>query len=108
VTTAQNALSVTIDGAPDLPNEPLKALYRLTGRSTVELRRSILAGEPVYTAALFGNDHIDVVPRLEKTIDYLTGLGLPFTVHEWVDGESEEIPLETMREIIDVADDEVR
>lgn len=108
MTDTQNALSLTLEGTPDLPSEPLKALYRLTGRSTVELRRSILAGEPVYAAALFGADHIQVVPRLEKVVDYLTGLGLPFVVHEWVDGEREEIPVETMREIIDVADDEVR
>jgi hypothetical protein len=105
VTAPHNALSLTIEGTPDLPSEPLQALYRLTGRSTVELRRSILAGEPVYTAALFGNDHIEVVPRLEKTAEYLQGLGLLFTVHEWADGEREEISLETMREIVAAGDD---
>lgn len=100
MTTADNALSLTIDGAPDLPAEVLKALYRVTGRSSVELRRSILAGRPVYTAALFGDDHLAVVPRLERVADYLQSVGLPFTVHEQVDGRSDEITLETMREIV--------
>lgn len=101
-----NALSVTIDGTPDLPAEALKAFYRVTGRSTVELRRSIAAGEPVYTAALFGNDHIEVVPRLEKTIALLEQLGLPFVVHELIDGDRDEIDVETMRSILDAADGE--
>lgn len=104
MTAPRNALSLTLEGTPDLPSVPLKALYRVTGRSTVELRRSILAGEPIYTAALFGNDHIEVVPRLERTVEYLLGVGLPFVVHEWVDGEREEIPLETMQAILGEAD----
>lgn len=99
----QNALSLTITGTPDFPGEVLKALYRLTGRSTVELRRAIQAGEPVYRAALFGTEHLDVVPRLEKTVDYLVGLGVPFTIDEWIDGERDEISVETMREIIESA-----
>ena len=104
MTTPDNALSLTIDGTPDFGSEVLKSLYRLTGRSTVELRRSIQAGEPVYTAALFGNDHIHVVPRLEKTADFLEGLGVPFSVHEWADGERQQISTATMREIIGSAD----
>lgn len=99
----QNALSLTIVGTPDFGSEILKSLYRLTGRSTVELRRAIRDSEPVYTAALFGNDHIHVVPRLEKALDYLQGLGVPFAVHEWVDGERDEISIEVMREIIEAA-----
>jgi len=106
VTLPENALSLTISGMPDFGSEVLKSLYRLTGRSTVELRRAIRAGKPVYTAALFGNDHIEVVPRLEKTADYLDGLGVPFTVHEWVDGEQDEITVQAMREIIETAEGE--
>ena len=96
-----NALSVTLNDTPDLPSAVLQALYRITGRSSGELRRSILAHEPVYTAALFGNDHIDVVPRLEKTIAYLDELGLPLTLHEWVDGERDEVSRETLRGILE-------
>lgn len=102
----ENALSLTLVGTPDLSGEVLKSLYRLTQRSTVELRRAIRAGEPVYTAALFGNEHIDVVPRLEKTVDYLDGLGVAFTIHEWTDGRRDEISVEVMREILEAADGE--
>lgn len=98
-----NAISLTLDGTPDLPSAILQALYRITGRSTVELRRSIQSQEPLFTAALFGNDHIDVVPRLEKAIDYLTDLGLPFTLHERVDGDSDELDLATLRAILEGA-----
>ena len=108
MTTPDNALSLTIIGTPDFGSEVLKALYRITGRSTVELRRAIRGGEPVYTAALFGNDHIQVVPRLEKTVELLERLGVPFTVHEWVDGEREQISIEVMRQIIESAEGEYR
>lgn len=101
---AQNALSVTISGTPDFGSEVLKALYRITGRSTVELREAIRSGEPVYTAELFGTDHIHVVPRLENTVAYLQSLGVPFVVHEWADGERDAIPLDVMRQIIEAAD----
>lgn len=100
MTAPSNALSITIDGTPDFPSAVLMSLYRITGRSSVELRRAITAGEPVYSAALFGNDHIDVAPRLEKTASLLEELGVPFTVHEWVDGERDEIPVAVMREIL--------
>lgn len=103
-TEPRNAISLIIDGTPDFGREVLTALYRITGRSTVELRRAILAGEPVYVAALFGNDHLEVVPRLEKTIDYLDGLGIEYTVHEWVDDERDEISVQVMREILEAAD----
>jgi len=101
VNIPQNSLSLTLVGTPDFGSDVLQSLYRLTGRSTVELRRAIRDGQPVYTAALFGSEHIRVVPRLEKTVDYLQGLGVPFTVHEWADGERDEISLEVMREIIE-------
>lgn len=100
----ENAISLTIVDPPDFGSDVLRSLYRLTGRSTVELRRALQSGEPVYTAALFGNDHIDVVPRLEKTVDYLDRLGVAFTLHEWVDGERDEISAETMRAIIETSD----
>ncbi|MEV8273371.1 hypothetical protein [Microbacterium sp. NPDC077184] len=101
-----NAIDLTLDGTPDFPSVVLQALYRITRRSTPELRRAIRAGEPIFTAPLFGNDHIEVVPRLEKTVDYLDGLGIPFTLHEWVDGTREEITVPLMREIIEAADGE--
>jgi len=100
MTTPDNALSLTIVGTPDFGSDVLKPLYRITGRSAVELRDAIRGGEPVYTAALFGNDHLQVVPRLEKTAAYLEGIGVAFTVHEWADGEREEISIEVMRQII--------
>lgn len=108
MTAPENALSLTVAGTPDFPSEVLKALYRITGRSTIELRGSIRAAEPVYTAALFGNDHIDVVPRLEKTASYLDEIGVAFVVHEWADGAREEISRAVMREIIEAADGESR
>ncbi|MDQ7879001.1 hypothetical protein Q9R08_13505 [Microbacterium sp. QXD-8] len=108
MTAPDNALSLTIAGTPDFGSEVLKSLYRITGRSSVELRRAIRDGEPLYTAALFGTDHIQVVPRLEKTADYLSRLGVPFTVHEWVNGEPEEISVEVMRQIIGSAGGDYR
>jgi len=95
-----DALSLTLVERPDLPSAVLQALYRITGRSSVELRRAIAAGEPVYTAGLFGHDHIEVVPRLEKTASFLTEHGLAFTISEWVDGAAEAITPETMRAIL--------
>lgn len=104
MTAPHNALSLTIAGTPDFGSVVLQSLYRITRRSTPELRRAIRSGEPVYTATLFGNDHIEVVPRLEKTASYLDDLGVPYVVHEWVDGEREEISIEVMREIIESGD----
>ena len=101
-----DAISIEITGRPDFPSAILQALYRITGRSTVELRRSILNGEPVYTATLFGPAHIDVVPRLEKTIAYLTELGQPFTLHEDADGGRTEISLSTLREMLEPPSDD--
>ncbi|WP_298945069.1 hypothetical protein [uncultured Microbacterium sp.] len=98
---ADTAISLTLDGTPDLPSTVLQSLYRITGRSTVELRRSVQRREPLFSATLFGIDHIDAVPRLEKTVAHLTDIGLPFTVQEHVDGSPEEISLETLREILE-------
>jgi hypothetical protein len=99
---SDTAISVTLDGTPDLPSAPLQALYRITGRSTVELRGAIRGGKPVYTASLFGAEHITVAPRLEKTIAYLTDVGLPFVLTETVDGEDAPIDLATLSEILEV------
>lgn len=98
---SDTAISVTLDGSPDLPSAPLQALYRITGRSTVELREAIRRGRPVYTASLFGPAHITVVPRLEKTIAYLTEAGLPFALTESADGEDAPIDLATLHEILE-------
>ncbi len=100
MTSFDNSLSVTLSGVSDLPADALKALYRVTGRSTVELREAIRAGEPVYAASLFGRDHIQVAPRLERTVSLLEQWGLAFSIHENADGERDEIPVETMREIL--------
>jgi hypothetical protein len=99
---SDTAISITLVGTPDLPSGPLQALYRITGRSTVELREAIRGGRPVYTASLFGPAHITVAPRLEKTIAYLTEAGLAFTLTEAVDGEDAPIDLATLREILEV------
>lgn len=98
------AISLTLAGTPDLPSAILQALYRITGRSTVELRRSIQQRDPFFTAALFGTDHIDAVPRLEKAIAYLTEHGLAFTVEEHEDGVRTPIDLETLRQILEGSD----
>lgn len=95
------SISLTLDGAPDLPSAPLQALYRITGRSTPELRRSILAGEPLFTAALFGREHITAAPRLEKTIAFLTEHDLGFSLTETSDGVHTPIDLATLREILE-------
>lgn len=100
----ENALSLTIVDPSGVTPDALKQLYRITGRSSVELRDAILAGTPVYSAPLFGNDHIQVVPRLERTAALLDELGIRYTVHEWAEGEVEEISVELMRQIIESAE----
>ena len=97
-----HAISLTLDGTPDLPSAVLQSLYRITGRSTVELRRAILAGDALYAASLFGPEHIDVVPRLEKTIAFLTDTGLGFTLSESFESTDAPISLATLREILEV------
>lgn len=105
MTGPRNALSLTLSGHPDLPSAVYQALYRITGRSTVEMRNAVREGAPVYTAALFGTDHLQVVPRLEKAADYLDAISLPFVVHEWTDGEASVITRETMHRILAGTDD---
>lgn len=95
------SVSVTLTGAPHLPTDTLQALYRITGRSTVELREAIVGGRPVYTASLFGRDHLDVVPRLEKTIGYLDAQGIGFSLTESDDGEDAVIDRATLREMLE-------
>ncbi|WP_296194608.1 hypothetical protein [uncultured Microbacterium sp.] len=97
---SSTALSVSLEGPVTLPTEALKALYRITGRSSVELRLALAAGEPVYRANLFGRDHIEQLPRLERTLAFFTEHGLPVVLHEWVDGEAEPIDTETLHAII--------
>ena len=98
------SLSITLDGAPDLLAIQLKELYGITGRSSDALRRSIAAGAPIYSAELFGNDHIAVVPRLEKTVAFCERQGLRFRVEETYDGVTEEIGVEGMRNILESAE----
>lgn len=101
MSSSQNALSVTVAGTPDFGAETLQALYRITGRSTGELRRAVQAGDPVYAAGLFGEDHIKVVPILEQTIAFFDAQGIEYVLHEWVDGDRDEITRELMREILE-------
>ena len=96
-----SSLAIIIDGAPHLSPELLKELYRITGRPSVDLRAAILVGEEVYSAELFGTDHVGVVPRLEKTIAFCERHSLSFRIEETYDGETEEITLATMREILE-------
>lgn len=98
------SLSITLDGRPDLLAVRLKELYGITGRSSDALRRAIAAGEPIYSAALFGNDHIDVAPRLEKTIAFCERHGLGFRIEETYDGATEEIGVDVMRDILKSAE----
>jgi len=99
--TDSPSLAIVLDSRPDLPAILLKELYGVTGRSSDELHRAIAAGAPVYSAELFGNDHIEVVPRLEKTVAFCERLKLPFHVEETYDGETEVIGLDVMRNILD-------
>jgi hypothetical protein len=89
-------LSLRLTDAPDLPPSVLKQLYRITGRSRPELRRAIAAGEPFYEIELFGTDHVEVAPRLERALDYLTGLGVPGVIAERTDSEAVPISLATI------------
>ena len=94
-------ISLTLDGSPDLPSAALQALYRITGRSTVELRHAIRDRTPLVTARLFGAEHITTAPRLEKTIAFLDEHGLAFALTETVDGlasPSDRAPLRAIHE----------
>ncbi|MCR2812467.1 hypothetical protein NQ166_02675 [Microbacterium sp. zg.Y1090] len=100
MTDSPVSISITLDGVSVLSPPALQALYRITGRSTVEMRLAAGAGEPLYTCGLFGADHIHAVPRLEKAVAFLTDNGVPFLLHESVDGERSEISVEVMRSIL--------
>ncbi|MCR2783653.1 MULTISPECIES: hypothetical protein [unclassified Microbacterium] len=94
------SMSLTLDGVTVLSPAALQALYRINGRSTVEMRLAAASGEPLYTCELFGADHIHVAPRLEKTAAFLLDQGVPFRIHESADGERTEISLEVMQSIL--------
>lgn len=94
------SMSIALDGVTVLSPATLQALYRINGRSTVEMRRAAASGEPIYACTLFGADHIDAVPRLEKTAAFLIEQGVPFRVYESVDGERTEISLEVLQSIL--------
>ena len=98
------SLAIRIDGAPHLPAPLLRELYGITGRSSVELRTAILAGEVVYSAELFGNDHVEVAPRLEKTVAFCERHGLAFRIEETYEGETEQIGVDLMRSILESDD----
>ena len=98
------AISLTLDGSPDLPSAALQALYRITGRSTVELRHAIRDRTPLVTARLFGAEHITTAPRLEKTIAFLDEHGLAFALTETVDGLASPIDRATLRAILERGD----
>ncbi len=96
-------LSLRLVDAPDLPPSVLKQLYRITGRSRPELRRAIAAGEPFYEIELFGTDHVEVVPRLERALAYLTDLGVPVVIAERSADVAAPIDPTTMRAILEGA-----
>ncbi|MCR2828546.1 hypothetical protein [Microbacterium sp. zg.Y909] len=100
MTESPVSISLTLDGVTELSSQTLQALYRINGRSTVEMRRAAASAEPLYTCKLFGSDHIHVAPRLEKTAAFLLEHGIPFRVHELADGERTEISLEVMQSIL--------
>lgn len=79
----------------------LRELYHITGRSSVELSSAILTDRNVYAAELFGNDHVAVAPRLEKTVGFCLRHGLRFRIEETYEGETAKIDLMTMRDILE-------
>lgn len=99
------SIAIIIEDRPRLAPPLLKELYGITGRSSVELSSAILAGGDVYAAELFGNDHVQVAPRLEKTAAFCERHGLVFRIEETYDGETSQIDLATMRSILDAADE---
>lgn len=98
------SLAIIIEGSPHLPPPLLKELYAITGRSSVDLTSAIRDGADVYAAALFGNDHVQVAPRLEKTAAFCEQNGLSFRVEETYEGETSRIDVATMRGILESSD----
>lgn len=99
------SIAIIIEGSPHLPPPLLKELYGITGRSSVELSTAVLAGQDVYAAELFGNDHVEVAPRLERTVGFCERNRLMFRVEETFDGETAQIDLATMRSILEAAEE---
>ncbi|WP_307363727.1 hypothetical protein [Microbacterium murale] len=97
------SIAIIIEGSPHLPPPLLKELYGITGRSSVELSSAIIAGRNVYAAALFGNDHVEVAPRLEKTAVFCERNHLRFRVEETYENEISRIDVATMRGILESA-----
>lgn len=98
------SIAIIIEGRPHLAPPLLKELYRITGRSSVELSAAILAGHDVYAARLFGNDHFKVAPRLEKAAEFCARNDLAFRIEETYDGETALIDLATMRSILEAVE----
>lgn len=98
------SIAIILESSPHLPPPLLKELYRITGRSSTELSSAILAGANVYAAELFGNDHVEVAPRLEKTVGFCERNGLNFHVEETYEGVTSRIDLATMRSILESSD----
>lgn len=99
------SIAIIIEGSPHLPPPLLKELYGITGRSSVELSSAINTGKDVYAAELFGNDHVEVAPRLEKTAGFCERNGLKFRVEETYEGEISQIDVGTMRSILEAVDE---
>lgn len=95
-------ISLIVTGSPSATGAQLQNLYRLIGRSTPELRDALANETPLYTASLFGREHIVEAPRLEKAIALATeaGWGFRLTEREGENGEDAEISLATLDEIL--------
>lgn len=103
VSVPPNALSITL-AHPGYDAEVLHALHLITGRSLATLMSTLRSSEPVCIAALYGNDHLQEVERLERTVEYLDGRGIEYLVHEWVDGQGEGISIDVMQQIVEAAE----
>ena len=47
MTDSPVSISLTLDGVTELSPQTLQALYRITGRSTVEMRLAAASAEPL-------------------------------------------------------------
>lgn len=101
--TDSPSIAIIIEGGPHLLPPLLRELYGITGRSSVDLSSAVRAGTDVYAAELFGNDHVEVAPRLEKTVAFCERNGLMFRVEETYEGETSGIDVATMRSILETA-----
>lgn len=71
----------------------------------MELTAAVTAGGDVYAAELFGNDHFDVAPRLEKVVRLCDREHLRYRIEETYEGEPTRIDASTMRNILEAASD---